>query len=549
MKTRHILLAFLVALALGLGMTVLAQTSGTGQLFYNQSIPGNTVIPDGLKSLIMQYYPQAFTSGWGSSDYACHPEIPIQDDLTNGRIQCWEQELSSSGPDVYVVTYSRCGETLLRIFVKDASGTYHYLWGANPDVFGGTLWDPHFEDVENDGMKDILLYWEDDSYNTGATVNQGVLVLAYRNGAIVPITPYNPQNGAAWVMGPPAPGNTDAYTCTCSDSGVGFVDIDGDGIPELLVYPDYGPAGNRVWLGGTEVWKLVNGVYQFQYETPIGTTTPSGGVIGAAIKPASIPLGELQGAGGNTSVKGKSQGGGNDQAITLYVMPPSGFTLDDVDWTSLRIADFTQAPTADEGVTPAPYSATSPPATMMPVSRFGQTMLQEDLSKPDMSFTQQDADPVYTIGPSGRLHFTTPYHVFGFSKTLLLPWLYQQWQNGASSSPLTTCVSPGQSSSSARKGGTKAGSQTPPASKAAPAKPAGTKGPATKAQPESQGNPHCFAPITIPIRVNLTNNRGPALGEARIWIDTGAQGSSSAAADAGGTKQLTGRKARADSAK
>jgi hypothetical protein len=249
--------------------------------------------------------------------------------------------------------------------------------------------------------------------------------------------------------------------------------------------------------------------------------------IGAAIKPASIPLGELQGAGGNASVKGKGQGGGNDQAITLYVMPPSGFTLDDVDWTSLRIADFTQAPTADEGVDPAPYSSGSPPASMMPVSRFGQTMLQEDLSKPDMAFTQQDTDPVYTIGPSGRLHFTTPYHVFGFSKTALLPWLYQQWQNGASSSPLTTCVSPGQSAPS------KAASSAATKEGQAQAKPAGTKGTSAKAQPESQGNPHCFAPITIPIRVNLTNNRGPALGEARIWIDMGTQGGASAASATG----------------
>ncbi|MGA9751279.1 MAG: hypothetical protein WBS54_05795 [Acidobacteriota bacterium] len=550
MTMKHILSALLVML--GTGMVTFAQTSSTGQLFYSQSIPGNTAIPDGLKPLIMQYYPQAFISGPGASDYACHPEIPIQDDLTNGRIQCWEQELSSNGPDIYVVTYSRCGETLLRIFLRDSSGTFHYSWGANPDVFAGNLWDPHFEDVEKDGMKDILLYWEDDTFNTGASVDQGVLVLAYRSGAIVPITPYNPQTGVVSLDGPPGPGATGNGTCTCSNSGVGFVDLDGNGIPELLVYPDWDNTPDntdRVWVDGTQVWKLVNGVYQFQYETPIGTSTPSGGVIGAAIKPASIPLGELQGAGGNTSVKGKNPGGGNDQAITLYVMPPSGFTLDDVDWTSLRIADFTQAPTADEGVDPAPYSATSPPATMMPVSRFGQTMLQEDLSKSDMSFTQQDADPVYYIGPSGRLHFTTPYHVFGFSKTLLLPWLYQQWQNGASSSPLTTCVSPGQSSSSAKKGETTAGSQARPASKAAPAKPAGTKGPAAKAQPESQGNPHCFAPITIPIRVNLTNNRGPALGEARIWIDTGAQGSSSAAADAGGTKPSTGSKARADSAK
>jgi hypothetical protein len=527
MKTRHIPLAFLVALALGFGGTSVAQTSGAGQLYYPQSIPGNTAIPDGLKPLIMQYYPQAYINSPWAADYDCHPDIPIQDDLTNGRIQCWEQELSSSGPDIYVVTYSRCGETLLRIFLKDSSGTFHYVWGANPDVFGGTLWDPHFEDVENDGRKDILLYWEDDSYNTGAIVNQGVLVLAYRNGAIVPITPYNPQNGAAWVPGPPASGVKDDSTCTCSDSGVGFVDIDGDGIPELLVYPEYGPAGNRVWLSGTEVWKLVNGVYQFQYETPIGTSTPSGGVVGAAIKPASIPLGELQGAGGNAPVKGKSQGGGSDQAITLYVMPPSGYTLADVDWTSLRIADFTQVPTADEGVDPAPYSATSPPTTMMPVSRFGQTLLQEDLSKPDMSFAQQDTDPVYYIGPSGRLHFTTPYHVFGFSKKLLLPWLYQQWQNGASNSPLTTCVSPGQSSPS----------------KAASTAAAATKEGQAQAQPESQGNPHCFTPITIPIRVNLTNNRGPALGEARIWIDTGSQPSSAGTSGKTQASPATGKPA------
>ena len=542
MTMKHVHSTLLVVLVLGLGLPALAQTSGTGQLEYNQHIPGNIAIPDGLKPLIMQYYPQDYINGIAKGYVDCDGNIPVQDDLTNGRIQCWEQELSANGPEIYVVTYSRCGATFstrLRIFSKDSSGAFHYLWGTNPDVDAGTLWDPHFEDVENNGVKDILLYWKDESFNTAAITTSGVLVLAYRNGGIVPLTPYNPQNGSMYIPGPPAPGLKDDSTCTCSDTDVGFVDIDGDGVPELLVYPNYGEDPNdmsfpmssgdwtNIWLGGTQVWKLVNGVYQFQYETPIGTTTPSGGVIGAAIKPASIPLGELQGAGGNASVKGKSPGGGSDQAITLYLMPPSGFALDDVDWTSLRIADFTQAPTADEGVDPAPYSAVSPPATMMPVSRFGQTMLQEDLSKPDLSFTQQDADPVYYIGPSGRLHFTTPYHVFGFSKTLLLPWLYAQWQNGASSSPLTTCVSPGQSAPS----------------KTASAAAATKKGQA-KAPPESQGNPHCFAPITIPIRVNLTNNRGPALGEARIWIDMGSQGSAAAApaTSAEGTQRSKARK-------
>ncbi|MGA9752860.1 MAG: VCBS repeat-containing protein [Acidobacteriota bacterium] len=505
----------------------------------DQITKGNIAIPAGLAPLVLQYYPPIEKASW--SKY--FPPSIFPQLISDGSLQCFEHQLSPAGPDVYIVTYCGVGGvTEFRIFQKDSSGNFSYLWGADPDTADGDAWDPKFVDLDGDGTDEILMYYTTD---LGAHEQQsGVYGLAYRNGTIVPITPVEDD--------PFMPGGHYIWSTVCSSEGVGFVPVGNGGPPELVVYPDVeqwpqDPAATPKLRADSRTYVMVNGYYVLQPTPPSGITAPV--AIGAAIKPASIPLGELQGAGGNTSVKGKSQGGGNDQAITLYVMPPSGFTLDDVDWTSLRIADFTQAPTADEGVDPAPYSASAPPATMMPVSRFGQTMLQEDLSKPDMSFTQKDKDPVYYIGPSGELHFTTPYHIFGFSKTALLPWLYAQWQNGASSSPLTTCVSPGQSSSSAKNGGTKAGSQTPPASKAAPAKPAGTKGPATKAQPESQGNPHCFAPITIPIRVNLTNNRGPALGEARIWIDTGAQGSSSAAADAGGTKQLTGRKARADSAK
>lgn len=500
--------------------TAMAQTQEPIPLFFKQHIRGNVAIPDSLKPLIMQYYPQVYIDETGNGHFLeCEGSTPIQDDLTNGRIQCWEHELSANGPDIYIVTYCRCEGlygTRLRIFSRDSAGGFHYSWGANPDVGAGTYWDPHFADLDKDGTDELVLYWGDDQQNTGAYTTGGVLVLAYRNGALVPITPYSPQNGSVIIPGPPAPGSTDVYTCTCSDTDVGFVDIDGDGILELLVYPEWANTPDntdRVWVSGTEVWKLVNGVYKFQYETPIGTSTPSGGVIGAAIKPASIPLSEMEGAGAaHSAADSKGQGGGNDRAITLYVMPPSGYTLNDVDWTSLRIADFSEAATADEGVDPAPYNSSAPPPSMMPVNRLGQTMLQEDLPNPDMAFTQKDKDPVYYIGPSGKLHFTTPYHLFGFSKTALLPWLYAQWQSGASASSLTTCVSPGANASGN--------------SKVAPGKQGVA---ATKT--ESQGNSHCFTPITIPIRVNLTNNRGPAFGEARIWIEAQAKPASAAPSD------------------
>jgi len=501
----------IAALAFSVAVLVVGQTLQHSSC--DQMTQGNTAIPAALAPLVLQYYPANEKAAW--SEY--FPPSIFPQLITDGSLQCFEHQLSPSGPDVYIVTY--CGDggvTEFRIFQKDSSGNFSYLWGADPAPADGDTWDPKFADLDGDGMDKILMYYTTDL--SAHEFQKGVYVLAYRNGAIVPITPVIQLNGPYIA------------STVHSSEGVGFVPLGSGGPPALVVYPDVeqwpqDPAATPKLRAGSRTYVMVNGYYVLQPTPPSGIAAPV--AIGAAIKPASIPLGELQGAGGNASVKGKGQGGGNDQAITLYVMPPSGFTLDDVDWTSLRIADFTQAPTADEGVDPAPYSSGSPPASMMPVSRFGQTMLQEDLSKPDMAFTQQDTDPVYCIGPSGRLHFTTPYHVFGFSKTALLPWLYQQWQNGASSSPLTTCVSPGQSAPS------KAASSAATKEGQAQAKPAGTKGTSAKAQPESQGNPHCFAPITIPIRVNLTNNRGPALGEARIWIDMGTQGGASAASATG----------------
>ena len=511
-----------------LALALLATLVAEGQIAHrtcDQATRGNMAIPAALKSLVLQYYPAIEKTGWLRDGF---PPSIFEQLIDDGSLQCFEHQLSSSGPDVYIVTYCGGAEgfTEFRIFQKGSSGNFSYLWGADPAPSDGDTWDPKFEDLNGDGVDEILMYYTTD---LGAhEQKKGVYVLAYRNGTIVPITPV--ANDDPRFLPDYHPDPHRLWSTLYSSGGVGFVPLTNAQPPALIVYPDYDtfpsdPSQPYQLLSPAKTYVMVNGYYVLQPTPPSGITAPV--AIGAAIKPASIPLGELQGAGGNAAVKGKSPGGGSDQAITLYVMPPSGFTLADVDWTSLRIADFTQAPTADEGVDPAPYNATSPPATMMPVSRFGQTMLQEDLSKPDMSFTQQDADPVYYIGPSGRLHFTTPYHVFGFSKTLLVPWLYAQWQNGASSSPLTTCVSPGQSAPS----------------KTASAAAATKKGQA-KAPPESQGNPHCFAPITIPIRVNLTNNRGPALGEARIWIDMGSQGSAAAApaTSAEGTQRSKARK-------
>ncbi len=448
----------------------------------------------------MAHYPTDLLCDIALGQHGVDPAVPITDDVQQGWLAARIGRFTPAGNDYAIVSYTRRSISggppphvgplaELKIFTLDGTDwRLAPIAGASDyDAIGGSLGgavnldkDIVFTDVDGDGVNELVIYGHTPTKYRGA--GEAVIVLALRNGVLTPLTAITIAPGYA-LPGKPAPcqsitpeiGPADAFT---SDTGVGFVDVDGDGINELLIYPNLGgdrPEGDMqhgryydVPTTGTRVYKLVNGVYTFQYETPIGTSGMP--PIGAAMKPASVSVDELQGVAGG-------EGGGADDAVALYVMPPQGVTLDAVDWPSLRTADFKIAATADRGVSPAPHS-TSEGMMPFPSAFGGQVVLLEELADTDQGqFRQSEKDPVVYLGLKGRLHFTTPYREVRFSKKALFGWASQQWQKGAGDQSLKGCL------------------------------------------PEGD-HQRCFTPLHIPVKANLTGNRGFAMGEAILWIET-----------------------------
>lgn len=472
------------------------------------TVAGADNIPPALASTALDQYPQslrcqiAYATSRGLP-LDVDPAVPITEDIQRGWLQAKIGTLSASGQQVAVVVYKRYGfnsvfdhHEFVRIFVLDGT-----QW-VSPPLEGKTPWviesdavyvvDPSrnpdarprppgvvFSDVDGDGVKEILLY----GFTPGNFRKwESIIVLALRNGALVALTgldvamePGSPRGPAECRAAEATFAPRDQFV---SENGAGFIDMDSDGINELLIYPKLGgdrPEGDMqhgryydVPTTGTRVYKLVNGVYTFQYETPVGTSGMP--PIGAAMKPAWVTVDELQSAAGGG-------GGGKDEAISLYLMPPEKLALDAVGWASLRIGDFKIAATADRGVSLAPHSATEQ-TPWLPMGFGGQPMLLEELAGNDQGqFQQSDNDPVVYIGLKGRLHMTTAYRQQQFSKKALFAWAWQQWQAGAGDQTLKGCM--------------------------------------------PQGNhQRCFTPLHIPVKVNLTSSHGFAMGEAMLWVET-----------------------------
>ncbi len=455
--------------------------------------------PDWLRCKIM----------WG--DPHVNPDVPLSEDATRGWIQASTAKLAAAGPLLAVVVYSR--DRLSpegKVFLNQGDGwrpaafqgttSYVLSFGsstANPDV------DVVFNDLDHDGTVEVVIYWRTRESKHGRHP-AGVVVLAFRSGGLVPLTPVE--------FRPPTPGNRERdcpveegslapAPSMWSDSGVGFVDLDGNDSLALLIYPDRKDVidpdnGVRYTVPstGTRVYRLTNGVYSFQYETPVGISgTPP---IAAAIKPLSVPINELRAVGESArAANGGAPGGGvavgnsdDSRAVTLFIMPPASLTLDDLDWNSAGLGDFKVTSTADLGTKPAPRPPDADVPGWQPWQNAGQPVFIEDVAAKEVgAFKQDDKDPVIYVGLTARLRCATPYREVRFSKKALFSWAWEQWQKGAGDQKLKGCLPEG-------------------------------------------NHQRCFTPLHIPVKANLTGNHGFAMGEAILWVETKEAAASSAGA-------------------
>ncbi len=451
--------------------------------------PAATPIPPALVQAAMERYPHWLSCMIAKGDPDANADVPLGEEEARGWLYAVIDRLEPGGHSFAVVSYLRVlGNSFQRIFVQDGEGWdpapvagyedceirhFEFDTSVKPDE------DVLFRDVDGDGVKEISLYAKMmNPNNRTGYVPEAVMVLKLSNGSLQPMTEIN-TGRATGMDGPPAC-QYDQMTIGprgtfSSDTGVGFLDVDSDGVDELLVYPDLGgarppedPRSNNVYdvpTTGTRVFKMLDGKYALQYETPIGTAGMP--PVGAATKPASVPTAELEAT---------AKPGGKDSALTLYLMPPQGCTMDDVDWPTLRVADLHVAATADKGVMAAPHTTSDTQWTRM---RFaGQRLLLERLMGDDLGrFQQFDKDPLIYPTFSGRLHMTTPFREIRFSKKAVFSWLWQRWQAGAGDSERKVCLTEG-------------------------------------------NHQRCYTPISLPIRVNLKANHGFAMGEALLWIET-----------------------------
>ncbi len=440
-------------------------------------------MPPGLVQAALENYPLTVLCEIERRNPDASPDVPLSEDVARGWLTAQIGTLTPGGQPIAVVLYKRAPiEWGLKLFglngnrwdlvAVDGRSSYELVLCGGGDAHNHV--DVSFEDLAHDGTKEIVITFRPLGGHLPYPEFHPaeVMVIGERAGALVSMTgvTFTPVHyGRFRGKGGQHCDATDLWIepddAFESDTDLGFADIDGDGVQELLLY--------GVGTQGTRVYKLVNGAYTFQYETPPGISGMP--PMGAAMKPASVTLDELQG------VRNPTPGANPGEAVALYIMPPYKLTLDDVDWTTLRIGDFTIAATADRGVQPAPYSTGSNPP-WIPFGYMGKMVLLEELKTPlQGAFPQDDKDPVIYMAATGRLHMVFPYRDLRFSKKDVFTWLLAQWQKGGGDKSIKDC------------------------------------------HPTNLNDQICFTPMHLPIKANLKVVPGQrifAMGEAVLWVQT-----------------------------
>jgi len=293
-------------------------------------------------------------------------------------------------------------------------------YGVIGDPPAWRLW---LNDLTGDGIPELLM--ENDSY-PGASLD----IFQWRNGQFVFICPT--ENGTGQEQ------NNYVDSALNSSGGVDIIDIDDDGIPEIVVsrevlnVPDSNPSEEEnsfhtEYQSTTKIYEFDGNKYVLWKELPVNddypVTVPSLGVV----HPGTIPLSELEAQGGNSD-KGNGSGGNSD--LRIFVSHPAAdSTVDDINISEFKYKD-----------TPIKVKMSWPNGKYPDVSvanwEWEGCPVKQTASKSNGEWNPSPNDP-WMPSPDGKTeyHFVGPYLELRIPRSVVFPDLLSAAQDYFSENP------------------------------------------------------------------------------------------------------------------
>ncbi len=382
--------------------------------------------PQQVIPLLTQFQPPAITQ-WASGDPSLleDPNLDITQDGTAFQQGSQYQYLSLSFPGdskqylLLAWTQETGGRSLgsfyWRLLSSTDDGQTWSVYQDAPTWFGPLNaggWDLRTQDLTGDGIPEVLVEGGD------VGDNPSLIIFAWRRGQLVNITPEDPRMTAARQAGLPIMGverEGDLFTSAFqTDSDINLQDLDGDGIAEVVVGPwlqEHVNAPDDITYTPctpTRIWKFNGTSYVLWKEVPPTDPYPTTVPSIAVVHPATIPLSELQGGGGN----------GN---LQVFVSHPSGTeTVDDMNTAGFT---FQGTPLAFQKRWP---NQKQPDTTSANFEWAGCPVKQEP-AQSQGDWNPPPEDP-FVLSPDGKTeyHFVGPYLELRLPKSVVYPMLLQQ---------------------------------------------------------------------------------------------------------------------------